>query len=343
MMQQQQMQYGAPMQTQQYGAPMQQQYAAPMQTQYMPQVQQQQVYQAPAQTQMMAPQQMMAAPQQFHQAPIQQAPPQARGATYAQNPEGAEMLQVTVFGTKQLNGAQSPSVDIEIAGKPHKHTLQTEAITGPQMTPKSLVTYYLPGEHLNFTVSEQGMTLGDVQISGQDFHPNGLEGDLPLMDPATGSQGSGYLMVKIVPLGTSGVMAELEPVIVQQEPKAGPMVEAAPFVHGTSGARHVSPEEYQQLANNGAQLMDPTEAPANFAPQFMPQQQAQPTYQQPAPVQASLGQVFQHPGQMQQQYAQPQQQAFAQPQQQPMYGQQQPQRFAQQPMMGQPMGQPMYR
>jgi len=313
-----QVQYGAPApQAQpqmQYAAPPQQAQYAP-QPQYAPQQQMQ--YAPPLQTQY-APQQFAAAPAQ----PVAVGP--QMGATYAQNPEGAEMLQVTVFGTKQLSGSQQPTVEIEIAGKPHKHTIESASIEGPNMTPKSLITYYLPGEHLNFTVTEGGQLLGDVQISGQDFHPNGLEGDLPLMDPNTGAQGSGYLMVRIVPLGNTGQAVELPPVEIKGE-RTMQMPEQPPQVVGQSAMRAISPEEFEQLGAQGAQLVtadaltQPVMAqPQPSMPQYAPQPQPMMTQAQPQPM-------------------------YAQPQPQPQFYQQQPQAM---PMQTQQMpmqqGQPMY-
>jgi len=337
-------QYGAApqqmMQPQQYGAAPGQQYGAP-QVQYAPQVQGPQVqygapavtqqpqmqYAAPPQQAQYAPQpqyapqqQMQYAPQQFAAAPAQPVAvgPQM-GAMYAQNPEGAEMLQVTVFGTKQLPGAQQPTVEIEIAGKPHKHTIESASIEGPNMTPKSLITYYLPGEHLNFTVIEGGQLLGDVQISGQDFHPNGLEGDLPLMDPNTGAQGSGYLMVRIVPLGTTGQAVDLAPVEIKGE-RTMQTPDPPSQVVGQSAMRAISPEEYELLGAQGAQLItaDALTQPVMAQPQYAPQPQPMMTQAQPQPM-------------------------YAQPQPQPQFYQQQPQAM---PMQTQPMpmqqGQPMY-
>merc|ERR1711879_249988 len=43
-----------------------------------------------------------------------------------------------IFGTKQLPGASSPSILIEIPGKNYKHSIETEAILGPTLRPKSL-------------------------------------------------------------------------------------------------------------------------------------------------------------------------------------------------------------
>lgn len=321
-----QQQFGAPQQMPQqvaapqvqYGAPAPQQYAAPQQMQYAPQPtmqyaapQPQVQYAAPAPTQM-----QYAAPQ------VQQyaAPAMQPKVVYNQkHEENSEMLQVTVFGTKQLPGAQNPQVDIEIAGKPHKHTVESHAIEGPEMKPKSLITYYLPGEHLNFTVSEAGNLLGDVQISGQDFHPNGLEGDLPLMDPTTGAQGSGYLMVRIVPLGMNGQPVELPPVEIKGEAHMAP--DPAPYVVGQSAPRACSPEEYQQLGQQGAMLVTPEDQ--MFQQPVMSQPQPQPVYAAPQP---------------QPMYAAPQPQpVYGAPQPQPMYAQAQPQ-----PMYAQPQQQPMY-
>lgn len=301
-------QYGAPMQS--YGAPVQTM-AQPMQ--YAPQ--QQVRYAAPAQT-LAAPTMRMAPAA----APIQAV----QGPTIrTENPVGAEMLQVTVFGTKKpdqtaTQSGQPLQVDIEIAGKPHKHTVETAEITGPAMVPKSLVTYYVPGEHLNFTVSQNGSPVGDVQISGEDFHPSGLEGDLPLMDPSTGSQGSYYLMVKIVPLGTSGQMADLEPVHIQAEPKQ--TVDPEPIVVGTGAMRACSPEEYEQMQAQGGRPMSMEEAAKlNVRPVAQPQ----PTYMQPQPQPMYAAQpqpMF---------AAQPQPMYAAQPQ--PMYGAQPQPMFAAQP------------
>eukprot|EP00929_Paragymnodinium_shiwhaense_P112391 TRINITY_DN8064_c0_g1_i1.p1 TRINITY_DN8064_c0_g1~~TRINITY_DN8064_c0_g1_i1.p1 ORF type:complete len:325 (-),score=83.96 TRINITY_DN8064_c0_g1_i1:228-1202(-) len=230
------MQMGQPMMATQ---PQVQYAGAPQYIQAQPQVQ----YAGAAPAIQQSAMQMQAAPA------IQQAPV---GGVKVYTPQGAEMLQVTVFGTKQLPGANRPQVEIGIDGKPHKHTLDVLAITGPQLTPKSLVTYYLPGENLNFIVSEGGNVLGDVQISGQDFHPNGLEGDLPLMDPQTGNQGPGYLMVKIVPLGVSGQMEALQPVQVSSEAPLN-VAEPPPYVASTSAPRAISPEEYQRLGEAGAE------------------------------------------------------------------------------------------
>jgi len=260
---------------------------------------------------MMAAPQMVTAPA-VAQAPVVQAgaPIQAApvGGTRVYTPQGAEMLQVTVFGTKQLPGAEKPAVEISIDGKPHKHNLDTLAITGPQLTPKTLITYYLPGENLNFIVSEGGNVLGDVQISGQDFHPNGLEGDLPLMDPQSGNQGPGYLMVKIVPLGVNGKMEELAPVHIQAESKPLPADPPA-YVASTSNPRAISPDEWQRLGEQGATMVVQEGGPV-AAPAPVVQPQPQPVVIQQQPV-AGIPQQPQARQFVQQQ--QPQQVQFAAP------------------------------
>merc|ERR1712232_1301316 len=100
-----------------------------------------------------------------------------------------------------MGGACNPEVLIAIPGKDFSHVIQTQAITGPTLVPKTLLTYYVPGDGLRFTVSEAGNQLGAVEISGDDIHPSGLEGDLPLLNPVTGGDGAGFVQIKIVPLG----------------------------------------------------------------------------------------------------------------------------------------------
>lgn len=269
--------YGAPAMMQ--GAMMPSPYAQPQVQYAAPQVMQAAQptvqYAAPA---VQAP--AVTAPMVAQAAPTQMVAPAAMGSK-VYTPVGAEMLQVTVFGTKQLPGANAPSVEIGIDGKPHKHNLDTLAITGPQLTPKTLVTYYLPGENLNFIVSEGGNVLGDVQISGQDFHPAGLEGDLPLMDPQTGNQGPGYLMVKIVPLGVTGKMEDLAPVHIQSEAKIM-AADPAPYVASTTQPRSISPEEWQRLGDQGARMVV-EEGPMMGAPVAAPVAAPAPVYTQPAP------------------------------------------------------------
>jgi len=220
------------------------------------------------------------------------------------------MLQVTIFGTKQVPGANTPTVTIEIPGK-HKGTIDTQAITGPSMVPKSLITYIQPGEGLYLLISEQDRILGAVELMSEDFYPNGVEGDLPLADPQT-QEAAGHLYAKIQPLGTSGQMAELQPVIVpatssyQPMPVAQQITGEPTVVAGT--LRECSPEEFAALsALPGAPPAQPVmpgelqtyqQGPASYvspagmqSQQYMPQQQYQPPqYAQQQPQYAQLAQ-----------------------------------------------------
>eukprot|EP00929_Paragymnodinium_shiwhaense_P046632 TRINITY_DN23736_c0_g1_i1.p1 TRINITY_DN23736_c0_g1~~TRINITY_DN23736_c0_g1_i1.p1 ORF type:complete len:338 (+),score=87.88 TRINITY_DN23736_c0_g1_i1:96-1109(+) len=200
------------------------------------------------------------APQTSAQLPLAYAPqvayaamPPTHGLPVAMRqvvPSGAEMVQITIFGTKQIAGTTRPSVEIEVVGKPFKHTIDTFAITGPAVVPSSLITYYTPGEDLHFIVSEGSRQLGQVHVHGDQFHPNGIEGDLQLNDPETNNPSDGHLWVKIVPLGLTGQAADLSPIHIAGEKP--PMEAAAPYVAMQGGLRPVSQEEWQRLGGPGA-------------------------------------------------------------------------------------------
>merc|ERR1712014_209490 len=99
-------------------------------------------------------------------------------------------------------------------------------------------------------MGEQDRILGAVELMSEDFYPNGVEGDLPLADPQT-QEAAGHLYAKIQPLGTSGQMAELQPVIVpstssyQPHPVQQTTAEST-VVPGT--LRECSPEEFAALS-----------------------------------------------------------------------------------------------
>lgn len=357
--QQQQQRYAPPAPQQQYGAPAPMQYNAPPQPQrysppmgqmqpqsasytpppvMLPQVQQQAVASySPPPVQMPMGQPMQAAPVQFQQQqqqiqsqpqqygapqqPQQAAPPLPAPVSNLYTPQGGEMLQVTIFGTKNLPGANQPTVTIEIPGK-HNGTIDTQAITGPTMVPKSLVTYITPGEGLMLIVSEQDQVLGAVELVSDDFYPNGVEGDLPLTDPNSGQQ-AGHLFAKIQPLGQSGQMADLQPVVVPAEQQTNQVYAApsySPEAQVVQGSlRQCSPEEFAQLGNiPGAQQ------PQAMMPEQLGQYEQQPPQYVQQPPQYAQQQPQQF-AQQPQQYGAPQQPQYAQQfAQQPQYAQQQP-------------------
>jgi hypothetical protein len=185
-------------------------------------------------------------------AAMQSLPMQATGPnirTYT--PEGGEMLQITIMGVLDVNAAQ-PTVHIQVPGK-HDFTVETQAISGPALQPKTTVTYIQPGDGLVFTLKDGEIVLGQCEVQHSDYHPNGFDGDLPIAN--------GTIPVKITPLGTSGQVQSLPPITVQQ-PRQAPKV-SGPIAVGSSAPRLCSPEEFQHHASQpGAQpatVMTPEE------------------------------------------------------------------------------------
>merc|ERR1740117_891476 len=199
-----------------------------------------------------APQPMpQAAPQAFQQQQ-QQIPALPQPTIRAYTPEGGEQLQITIMGTKDVPGAQQPTVHIQVAGK-HDFQVVTQAITGLCLQPRTTVTYIQPGDSLIISVKEGGRVLGEAQLASQDFY-GGFEGDIPMA--------GGALAVKITPLNlTGGQVQQLPPVTVQQQRQ--PVQVSAPIVVGSGGLSYCSPEEFQHhQAQPGAapvQVMTPEE------------------------------------------------------------------------------------
>lgn len=230
----------------------------PMQQPMMSQQPVQQMQQPMAQAMPVVQQGMQLAPQ-----PVQQALPGPKIRTYT--PEGGEMLQITVLGTKDVPGFSNGVVHVQVPGK-HDFELETVAMTNGIPQPRTVVTYIQPGDSLVFTLAGGQMDC-NAQLDGTEFYPGGFSGELQL---ASG----GALVVKISPLGTQGQIQQLAPItteVPRQQAVAGP-----PVVAGMGPMRHVSPGEFEQLSQHpGAapvQVLSPEDIrQAGFAPIGVPQ------------------------------------------------------------------------
>lgn len=127
----------------------------------------------------------------------------------AVSPSSGGKVNVEIVSASDLRASDwtpgsssDPYCTCEIPGKPHSK-IQTSAMqntTNPTWNHKATIAEYTAGEHLEFTVLDQGRgkkddILGKAVLNNAQFHKVGeFDGDLPL------SHGGGFLRVKVEPL-----------------------------------------------------------------------------------------------------------------------------------------------
>lgn len=158
-------------------------------------------------------------------------------------PRGAEMLQVTVFGVKDIEGIKKPTVKVEVPGK-HTFQIETTVLDDHPLNPKSTITFVTPEDDLVFSVLQGEECFGEASVSSDDFFPKGFEGDLVI---GTSNE---TIAMKLSVLA-NGEIEQLAPVTVKSTcPVLETLpVEGAAVAAGVSAPRLCSPEEYQWACN----------------------------------------------------------------------------------------------